>query len=80
MHLGGLLSNLPCGNEHKFTITKRYTRRRLLNKTEVRAPPVAAKPILDTVEPPFATTSRKRSPPMSDHFSKIQRVFKLNYY
>ena len=33
-----------------------------------------------TVEPPFATTSRKRPPLISDHFSKIQKVFKLNYY
>ena len=33
-----------------------------------------------TVEPPFATTSLKRPPLLSDHFSKIQRVFKFNYY
>ena len=33
-----------------------------------------------TVEPPFATTSRKRPPLFSDHFSKIQKVFKFNYY
>ena len=33
-----------------------------------------------TVEPPFATTSRKRPPLISDHFSKIPNVFKSNHY
>ena len=33
-----------------------------------------------TVEPPFATTSRKLPPLISGHFSKIQKFFKSNYY
>ena len=33
--------------------------------------------INNTVEPPFATTSRKRPPLISDHFFKIQKIFKL---
>ena len=38
------------------------------------------KEISDTVEPPFATTSRKRPPLISDHFSKIPKIFKSNHY
>ena len=36
--------------------------------------------ITHTVEPPFATTSRKRPPLISDHFSKIPKVFESNHY
>ena len=36
--------------------------------------------IIYTVEPPFATTSRKQPTLISTHFSKIQKVFELNYY
>ena len=33
-----------------------------------------------TVEPPAATTSRKRPPLLSDQFSKITKVCKSNHY
>ena len=36
--------------------------------------------VIDTVEPPIATTCRKRPPLLSDQFSKIPKVFKSNYY
>ena len=36
--------------------------------------------IIDTGEPPVATTSRLRPPLLRDQFSKIPKVFKSNHY
>ena len=36
--------------------------------------------VYNTVEPPVATTSRKRPPLLSDQFSKTPKVSKSNHY